>query len=98
MELGRLDIMLEVSLLSQYQASPRVGHLDALYHIFAYLRGHPNMGRIAYDHKEPKVDYRAFNETADWTSFYGEVEEEMPPKMPEPLGRSVSIHASKSCR
>ena len=92
-ELGRLDVMLEVSLLSQYQASPRVGHLDALYHIFAYLRGHPNMGRIAYDHKEPKVDYRAFNETADWTSFYGEVEEEMPPKMPEPLGRSVSIHA-----
>ena len=85
-ELGRLDIMLEVSLLSQYQASPRVGHLDALYHIFAYLRGHPNMGRIACDHKEPKVDYRAFNETADWTSFYGEVEEEMPPKMPEPLG------------
>ena len=92
-ELGRLDIFIEVSLLSQYQANPRVGHLDALYHIFAYLRGHPNMGRIAYDHKEPKVDYRAFNETADWTSFYGDVEEELPPKMPEPLGHSVSIHA-----
>ena len=48
------------------------------------------------DQKSPKVDYRAFDETADWTSFYGEVEEEMPPKMPEPLGRSVgipSIHA-----
>ena len=92
-ELGRLDIMLEVSLLSQYQASPRVDHLDALYHIFAYLRGHPDMGRIAYDHKEPKVDYCAFNETVDWTPFYGEVEEEMPPKMPESLGQSVSIHA-----
>ena len=47
------------------------------------------MGRIAYDHKEPKVDYRAFNETADWEPFYGKVEEELPPKMPEPLGRSI---------
>ena len=51
------------------------------------------MGRIAHDHKELKVDYRAFNETARWEPFYGEVEEEMPPKMPKPLGRLVSIHA-----
>jgi hypothetical protein len=45
-ELGRLDIMLEVSLLSQYQASPRVGHLDALYHIFAYLRDTRTWGAL----------------------------------------------------
>ena len=92
-ELGRLDIYLEVSLLSQYQASPRAGHLDALYHIFAYLRGHPIMGRIAYDPVQPKVDYSVFNDQADWKPFYGEVEEELPPKMPEPLGHAVSIHA-----
>ena len=92
-ELGRLDIHLEVSLLSQYQASPRLGHLDSLYHIFAYLKGHPNMGRIAYDPKHPRVDYSVFNETADWQPFYGDVEEELPPKMPEPLGHPVTIHA-----
>ena len=92
-ELGRLDIYLEVSLLSQYQASPRAGHLDALYHIFAYLRGHPNMGRIAYDPVPPKVDYSVFNDQADWKPFYGEAEEELPPKIPDPLGHAVSIHA-----
>ena len=35
-EIGRVDILLEVSLLSQYQASPREGHLEQLLHIFAY--------------------------------------------------------------
>ena len=30
-ELGRFDILLEVSLMSQYQANPREGHLEALY-------------------------------------------------------------------
>jgi hypothetical protein len=37
-EIGRIDIYLEVSLLSQYQANPRLGHLEAIYHIFAYLK------------------------------------------------------------
>ena len=29
-EIGQVDIFLEVSLLSQYQASPRLGHLEVL--------------------------------------------------------------------
>ncbi len=37
-ERGRLDIFVEVSQLSQHQALPRRGHLEALYHIFAYLK------------------------------------------------------------
>ena len=32
-KLGRFDILAEVSLLSQYQANPRQGHLEALYWI-----------------------------------------------------------------
>ncbi len=36
-ELGRIDILTEVSLLSQYQADPREGHLEALYWIMNYL-------------------------------------------------------------
>ena len=39
-ELGRLDILLEVSLLSAFSAAPREGHLDTVYHMFAYLRKH----------------------------------------------------------
>ena len=39
-ELGRFDILLEVSLLSAFSASLRKGHLEAVYHMFAYLRNH----------------------------------------------------------
>ena len=92
-ELGRLDIYLEVSQLSQHQAFPRQGHLNAAYHIFAYLRKHQNGARIVFDPREPLVDVRAFNTNADWTDFYGEVFEEVPPRMPEPKGK----HVSTSC-
>ena len=34
-ELGRVDICLEVSLISYHLALPREGHLDKLFHIFA---------------------------------------------------------------
>ena len=89
-ELGRIDIFVEVSQLSQYQALPRQGHLEAAYHIFAYLKHHET-SRIAFDSKTPIVNERAFNVDADWTDFYGEVREELPPKMPKPLGKPVCI-------
>lgn len=37
-EIGRIDIGIIVSMLSDYQASPRHGHLLALYQIFANLK------------------------------------------------------------
>jgi hypothetical protein len=37
------------------------------------------------------IDEKAFNMNADWTDFYGDVVEELPPKMPAPLGKSVCI-------
>ena len=36
-ELGRVDILYEVAILSQYQAAPREGHIKQLIRIFAYL-------------------------------------------------------------
>jgi hypothetical protein len=36
-EISCTDIYLEVSLLSQYQCTPHLRHLEAVYHIFAYL-------------------------------------------------------------
>jgi hypothetical protein len=42
-EVGRVDVLLKVSLLSQYQANPREGHLEQLLHIFAFLRKHPKI-------------------------------------------------------
>ena len=40
-EIGRVDILLEVSLLSSHLDLPRIGHLQALYHIFGYLKQVP---------------------------------------------------------
>ena len=64
-ELGRVDILYELSILSQYQACPRIGHLEIDYHIFAYMKSHPDMGRLVYDSTTPKIDESVFNLTAD---------------------------------
>jgi hypothetical protein len=37
-ELGRVDILVAVAMLSRYLAMPRTGHLDEALHVFAYLK------------------------------------------------------------
>ena len=93
MEIGWVDIILEVSLLSQYQVGPRLGHPEVLYNVFAYLRKHKDMWKLAYYSKAPEVDESAFNNNANWRDFYGDAEEELPSKMPEPRGNVVKISA-----
>jgi hypothetical protein len=39
------------------------------------------------------VDKSAFNNGADWKQFYGEVQEELPPKMPKLWRQRVAISA-----
>jgi hypothetical protein len=39
------------------------------------------------------MDESVFNGNADWTSFYGKVEEELLLNMPEPQGNMVTISA-----
>ena len=87
-ELRRIDIQAEVAFMSQYQASPREGHLEALYLIFHYLSKNPKK-RLVMDANEPFVDESMFNINADWMKFYGDVVEEDPPGMPEPLGKPI---------
>lgn len=88
-ELGRVDIMVEVALMSQYQMNPRSGHLEALYLIFHYLWKNPRK-RLVMDPLEPAIDESVFQNNTDWTEFYGDVVEEDPPRMPEPLGKPVA--------
>ena len=90
-ELGRIDIYTELAQLSQHQSLPRRGHLEATYHIFSYLKKHENGGRIVFDPLTPQIDTRAFNTDVDWTDFYGDVAEELPPQMPEPKGKAVNM-------
>jgi hypothetical protein len=88
-ELGRVDIYHEVSVLSQYLTLPRAGHLEAVYHIFSYLIKH-DKSSIIFDPVDPYFNPDDFREV-DWSEFYGDVMEELPPKMPKPLGNPVNI-------
>ena len=89
-ELGRIDIYTEVALLSQHLALPRVGHLEAVYHVFAYLNKHEKSS-IIFDPTDP-LPNTPTSAKPDWTPFYSDAEELLPPKMPEPLGNPVNVY------
>ena len=58
-ELGRIDICLEVSMMSSHLGMPRKGHLDQVLHIFAYLRKYHNT-ELVYDPSDPVVEQDVF--------------------------------------
>ena len=93
-EIGRVDILHEVSLLSAYQAAPRRGHLEQLLHIFAYLKRKPKL-TLYFDPQEPKIDGNTFDGSRkdEFRDIYRDAEEQLPDRMPEPLGRAVSTTA-----
>ena len=58
-ELGRVDILVPVAMLSRYLAAPREGHLDQVFHIFAYLKQY-NRSTMVFDDTEPQFDESRF--------------------------------------
>ena len=93
-ELGQVDVCLEVSMMSSHLALPREGHLEQVLHIFAYLKKYHNT-ELVYDPSEPVVDENDF-ERRDWASSeFGHVEgkEEFPANMPEPRGHGFIMRA-----
>ena len=60
-EIGRVDILLEVALMSKHLALPREGHLEQVLNIMGYLKSHKKM-RLLYDCGYPKVDERWFTD------------------------------------
>jgi hypothetical protein len=70
-ELGRIDIITELSMLSTYICLPCAGHLEAFIRVFAYLGLHHN-ARVVFDPTYPTVDMGTFIRT-DWRSMYGDM-------------------------
>ena len=68
-ELGRIDIITEVSLLSSFNVNPCEGHLEAAYHVFKYLYNHMNGGRVVFDDRLPEVKKEQFKDV-DWKHIY----------------------------
>ncbi|KAL7574019.1 hypothetical protein ACA910_015599 [Epithemia clementina (nom. ined.)] len=54
-ELGRIDIMTEVSMLSSHNALPRQGHLEAVYHVFSYLASH-SRSTVVFNDRVPQIN------------------------------------------
>jgi hypothetical protein len=93
-ELGRIDICLETSMLSSHLALPREGHLAQTFHVFAYLRKYHNT-EMVFDPSDPVVNEAAFDRQ-DWTSSeFGHLteEEEKPANMPQPRGLGFVLQA-----
>ena len=93
-EIGRVDILTELSMLSSYQASPRSGHLEQVYHIFAYIKRKIKL-TLYFDPSLPNIDMTMFKgDHADvFKEQYRGAEEELPPRMPKPRGRQVTTTA-----
>ncbi len=88
-ELGRIDIAVSVSMLSRYLASPREGHLEEAFHIFAYLKKH-NHSSLVIDHQRPHFEESRFSK-CDWSEYYPGAKEPEPPNAPELLGEVMTM-------
>jgi Reverse transcriptase (RNA-dependent DNA polymerase) len=86
-ELGRIDIIVEAGLLSRFQACPREGHLEQMFHVFAYLKKYDRSASV-FDWTEPWLDESQFRD-CDGKEFYPGAAEAIPSNMPEPRGKSV---------
>ena len=93
-ELGRVDVCLECSLLSSHLALPRQGHLQQVINIFAHLKKYHNT-KLTFDPSDPVLNYDLF-EVKDWTtSEFGHLQrkEAIPGNAPTPRGLGFVMHA-----
>ena len=95
-ELNRIDIAVEVSMMASVMALPRKGHLDQLFHMFGFLKIKHN-AELILDPSYPEIDKSSF-ERKDWThSVYGEIKEEVipdtDPDYRKPRGKGFVIRA-----
>lgn len=92
-ELSRIDICIEVSLMSSQIALLQEGHLKQLFHIFSYLKSYHNL-EIVFDPSESVIDMSLF-QCHNWSAtVYGDdLKEELSPNMPKCRGQGFTISA-----
>ena len=88
-QLGRIGIITEVSMLASQLELPREGHLEAVFHIFVYLKGHHN-AQVVFDPTYPTPDMSMFQKH-DWCGFYGDMKEAIPPNVLKPRRKEVDM-------
>jgi hypothetical protein len=88
-ELGRIYIVTEVSLLSSHLCLPREGHMDTVFHLFAHLANNHNT-MVVFDPTYPVIEEDAFVK-ADWKAVYEDAKEALPPDAPIILVKEVDL-------
>ena len=88
-EIGRVDILTEVSMMASHMAMPREGHLEAVLHMVSFLRQKYN-SMIAFEPTYPAIDMNDFKEWK-WKGFYGILKESIPPNDLEKRGKEVDL-------
>ena len=90
-ELGRMDICYEVSMLASQMVLPRMGHMTQVLHIVPYLRPHHN-AEMLLDPSEPEFDMNVTFSREDWSdTVCGDIKEELPHNNPETRGFGFKI-------
>ena len=89
-ELGRVDICVEVSIISYHVTFPGQGNLDQVLHIFGYLKKH-HSSEMVLDPTEPDINMSHF-EKQDWSqTIYGKLTEAINPNAPLACGRRMCM-------
>jgi hypothetical protein len=84
-EIGRVHINTEVSMMSSQLALPRERHLAEVFHMFAHLKKYTNT-EMVFDPTYPSIDESQLARN-DWSGVYGDTKEAIPPNTPEALGK-----------
>ena len=93
-ELSRIDIGYEVSVLSRYLVLPRTGHLLQAIYIFKFLDIHKE-NELAFcpDESPLNLDYDAIKEQTDFMKkAYLDTVEDLPSNAPGLRGKPLSMH------
>jgi hypothetical protein len=88
-DIGRVDILTEVLMVSSHLAMSRKGHLEAEFDIFTYLKKKHNT-RMVFDPSYQDINLGRFKDV-DWKPMYGDMKEALPDNAPEPHGKEVDI-------
>ena len=91
-ELGRVDITMETSAMASMMASPREGHLNQLYRMFAFLKARHN-GAMVFDPTVPDINDTLFQREEWSATAYSTKREEIPGNMPTPRGIGFLMRA-----
>ena len=79
-ELGQVDINMEILMLASHLAFLREGNFEAVFHVFSYLWENSN-SRLELDITYPEIDHESFKKHK-WVDFYGDVKETILADMP----------------